>query len=279
MGKYYLLLVSGISILCFLTQITALQAQTPIKVKSQKLEVKNRELGVRSQESGAIFLPQPPQFSFPTPQVWQLSDVQPDDWASRALQSLIWRYGIITGYPNGKFLGDRTLSRYEFAAALGSVLRQLERSLSHGQVQVTEDDLAAIARLQQEYTAELANLQSRLDSLEARSAELQSNEFSTTTKLTGRVILAINGGGFGGSSLLDPTGTEIANDNPVVTLLYQTELDFDTSFSGTDLLKIRLDTGSNGSRDNTAGVLEPNFGSGLDFSLRPSRSRIRAALL
>ena len=272
MGKYYLLLVSGISILCFLAQITAIQAQTLIKVKSQKLEVKNRESGVRSQKSGAIFLPQPPQFSFPTPQVSQLSDVQPDDWASRALQSLIWRYGIITGYPNGKFLGDRTLSRAEFAAALSSVLRQLERSLSHGQVRVTKDDLAVITRLQQEYTAELANLQGRLDSLEARNAELQSNEFSTTTKLTGRVIFAINGGGFGGSSLLDPTGREIANNNPVVTLLYQTELDFDTSFSGTDLLKIRLDTGSNGSRDNAAGVLEPNFGSGLDFSVRPSRT-------
>jgi porin len=255
MGKYYPLLVSGIGILCCLAQITPLHAQTFIKVKSQKSEVKSHS-----------------EFRLPTPQVSQLSDVQPEDWASRALQSLVERYGIIAGDPNGKFLGDRALSRDEFAAALSVVLSQLERSLSHRQVQVTEDDLTAITRLQQEYAVELANLRGRLDLLEARNAKLQSDEFSTTAKLAGRVIFAVNGGGFGGGSLLDPIGTEIANNNPVTTLLYQTQLDFDTSFSGTDLLKIRLDTGSNGSRDNAAGVLEPNFGSGLDFSVRPSRN-------
>lgn len=244
MGKYYPLLTSGISILCFLAQISPIQAQTSTT-----------------------------NYQLPTPQVSQLTDVQPDDWASRALQSLIWRYGIVAGYPNGKFLGNRALSRYEFAAALSEVVQQLERSLSSPRTQVTEDDLLTLQRLQQEYGVELIDLRSRLDSLEARSAALQENEFSTTTKLAGQVIFAINGGGFSGDSLRDPTGTEIANNNPVTTLLYQTQLDFDTSFSGTDLLKIRLDTGSNGSRDNTAGVLEPNFGSGLDFALRPSRNR------
>ena len=57
--------------------------------------------------------------------------MQPDDWASRALQSLIWRYGIVTGYPNGKFLGNRALSRYEFAAALSAVVRQLEGAIAN----------------------------------------------------------------------------------------------------------------------------------------------------
>jgi len=267
MGKYYPLLVSGIGILCFLAQITPAVAQT---IGSRDERAKG-EKAIQNPKSKIQNLPTPDFRLLSTPLVSQLSDVQPDDWASQALQSLIWRYGIVAGYPNGKFLGDRTLSRYEFAAALSAVLRQLERSLSSTRTQVTEDDLATLQRLQQEYTAELADVQGRLDSLEARNAELQSNEFSTTTKLTGRVIVAINGGGFSGDSLIDPTGTEIANNNPVTTLFYQTQLDFDTSFSGTDLLKIRLDTGSNGSRDNAAGVLEPNFGSGLDFSVRPSR--------
>ena len=262
MGKYYPLLVSGIGILCFLAQITPAVAQTSIKVKSQKLKVKsNSELRLPTPDS-----------RLSTPQVSQLSDVQPDDWASKALQSLIWRYGIIAGYPNGQFLGDRALSRYEFAVALSAVLGQLERSLSSTQTQVTDDDLLTLQRLQQEYNVELTDLQSRLDSLETRSATLQASDFSTTTKLTGQAIFAVNGGGFGGDSLRDPVGTEIAKNNPISTLFYQTQLDFNTSFSGTDLLKIRLDTGSNGSRDNTAGALEPNFGSGLDFSVRPSRN-------
>jgi porin len=46
-------------------------------------------------------------------------------------------------------------------------------------------------------------------------------------------------------------------------------LDLDTSFRGTDLLKIRLDIGSNGSNDNAAGFLEPALGSVLDFSAKP----------
>jgi len=264
MGKYYPLLASGIGILCFLAQITPAVAQTSIKVKSDS-EFRSllKRRGIPNSEFRIL----------PTPQVSQLADVQSDDWASRALQFLVWRYGIVAGYPNGKFLGNRALSRYEFAAALSAVLQQLERAIANGKPgQFTQDDLATLEKLQQEYAVELENLQSRLDSLEARSTALQANEFSTTTKLAGQVIFAINGGGFGGDSLRDPTGTEIANNNPVTTLFYQTQLNFDTSFSGTDLLKIRLDTGTNGSRDRTAGVLEPNFGSGLDFSVRLSRN-------
>ncbi len=37
--------------------------------------------------------------------VWQLSDVNPRDWAFQALQSLLERYGVITGYPDGTFKG------------------------------------------------------------------------------------------------------------------------------------------------------------------------------
>lgn len=39
--------------------------------------------------------------------VTQLSDVQPTDWAFQALQSLVERYGVITGYPDGTFRGNR----------------------------------------------------------------------------------------------------------------------------------------------------------------------------
>jgi len=44
--------------------------------------------------------------------------------------------------------------------------------------------------LQEEFAAELATLRGRVDTLEARSAELEANQFSTT-KLTGEVIAAV----------------------------------------------------------------------------------------
>jgi len=37
--------------------------------------------------------------------------------------------------------------------------------------------------MQEEFAAELATLRGRVDTLEARSAELEANQFSTTTKL------------------------------------------------------------------------------------------------
>ncbi|HBY76531.1 MAG TPA: hypothetical protein DEG47_05870, partial [Cyanobacteria bacterium UBA11148] len=57
--------------------------------------------------------------------VSQLRDVQPGDWAYQALRSLIERYGIIAGYPNGTFRGNQSITRYEFAAALFNVLEQI----------------------------------------------------------------------------------------------------------------------------------------------------------
>ncbi len=54
--------------------------------------------------------------------VSQLSDVQPTDWAFQALQSLVERYGVIAGYPDGTYRGNRAMTRYEFAAGLNAAL-------------------------------------------------------------------------------------------------------------------------------------------------------------
>ncbi|MFO5528716.1 MAG: iron uptake porin, partial [Cuspidothrix sp.] len=62
--------------------------------------------------------------------VSQLSDVQPNDWAFQALQSLVERYGCIAGYPNGTFRGNRALSRYEFAAGLNACLDRVNELIA-----------------------------------------------------------------------------------------------------------------------------------------------------
>ncbi len=206
--------------------------------------------------------------------VSQLTDVQPSDWAFEALRSLVERYGAIAGYPDGTFRGNRAMTRYEFAAALNAALDRINELLgtSSGD-RVSRDDLATLQRLQQEFATELATLRGRVDGLEARTAELEATQFSTTTKLTGQVIFAVNGGGFDGDRIISPTGQEIANDDPNITTLFRASIDFDSSFFGTDVLKIRMDTGSDAGSDNAAGFLEPNFGSVLDFSVKPPRDR------
>lgn len=201
--------------------------------------------------------------------VSQLSDVQPTDWAFQALQSLVERYGVIAGYPDRTYRGNRAMTRYEFAAGLNAALNLVNELIAAGLPdQVSREDLATLQRLQKEFTAELASLRGRVDNLEARSAELEVNQFSTTTKLLGQTIFAVNVGGFSGDRIVEPTDAELTDEQPSATFLYRASLDFNTSFSGTDLLKIRLDGVSGRGDDNAAGVLEPNFGSVLEYTVR-----------
>jgi hypothetical protein len=85
--------------------------------------------------------------------------------------------------------------------------------------------------------------------------------------------MAVNAGGFSGDRIIAPRGAVVARAQPNPTSLYRASFDLDTSFNGTDLLKIRLVAGSDGIADNTGGRLEPNLGSTLDFSI-PGRDQI-----
>ncbi|WP_242045509.1 MULTISPECIES: iron uptake porin [unclassified Calothrix] len=126
--------------------------------------------------------------------VSQLKDVQPTDWAFGALQSLVERYGCIAGYPNSTYRGDRALTRYEFAAGLNACLDRVNELIATATTDaVTREELDKIQKLQSEFAPELANLRGRVDNLEARTAELEANKFSPTSKLSGIVISGVQG--------------------------------------------------------------------------------------
>lgn len=164
--------------------------------------------------------------------VSELSDVRPTDWAFTALQRLVEQYQCIEGYPNRTFRGNQAMTRYEFAAGLNACLdRILEIVGTNG---LSSEDLEAIRQLQQQFQAELAQLRGRVDALEADVAELEANQFSTTTKLRGQVDSHI-------VVPFDPLAGE-AN----TTFVNRARLNFDTSFTGEDRLRIRLQAGNNG---------------------------------
>ncbi|BAZ70083.1 MAG: iron uptake porin [Pelatocladus maniniholoensis HA4357-MV3] len=164
--------------------------------------------------------------------VSQFSDVQPTDWAFQALQSLVERYGCIAGYPNGTYRGNRPMTRYEFAAGLNACLDRVNELIATATADlVTKEDLATLQRLQEEFSAELATLRGRVDALEARTAELEANQFSTTTKLVGEAIFA----------LTDSFGD---NDNNNTVFQDRVRLDLQTSFTGRDILHTRLAAGN-----------------------------------
>jgi hypothetical protein len=105
----------------------------------------------------------------------QFSDVYPTDWAYQALANLIERYGCVAGYPNGTFGGNRAMSRYEAAALLNACLDRV--------TEMTDE----VKRLVKAFEKELAIVKARVDGLEAKVGELSATQFSTTTKLKGKV--------------------------------------------------------------------------------------------
>jgi hypothetical protein len=184
----------------------------------------------------------------------QLSDVEPTDWAFQALQSLVERYGVIAGYPDGTYRGDRALTRFEFAAGLNAALDRVNELIAAGLADaVTREDLATLQRLQEEFAAELATLRGRVDALEARTAELEANQFSTTTVLRGRTIFSVQdifgGGGEGVFAGFDaagnPTRQDFIDEDETNTVFQsRVRLNFDTSFTGEDRLRARLQWGN-----------------------------------
>lgn len=166
--------------------------------------------------------------------VSQFSDVQPTDWAFQALQSLVERYGCIAGYPNGTFRGNRAMTRYEFAAGLNACLDRVNELIATATADlVRKEDLATLQRLQEEFSAELATLRGRVDALEARTAELEANQFSTTTKLVGEAIFALS----------DAFGDR-ADDRNNTVFQNRVRLDLQSSFTGRDVLHTRLSAGN-----------------------------------
>src|ERR1700722_20348185 len=55
------------------------------------------------------------------------SDVPANHWAYQYIQSLA-ADGIIDGYPDGKFKGDRPLTRYEMAVVIARVIAKLQEN-------------------------------------------------------------------------------------------------------------------------------------------------------
>ena len=171
----------------------------------------------------------------------QLRDVSPTDWAYEALRSLVDRYGCIAGFPNQTYRGSQALTRYEFAAGLNSCLNQIERLIASSEA-VSQEDLDTINRLTQEFEAELATLGGRVDELESRTALLEDNQFSTTTKLAGEVIFGL--GGVASGSNDDGIAGNDDDIDRVTVFGNRTRLELETSFSGEDLLFTRLSTGN-----------------------------------
>lgn len=168
--------------------------------------------------------------------VSELQDIAPSDWAYESLRSLVEQYGCIAGYPERAFKGDRALSRWEFAAGLNACMNAVERLLQEN-IAVLREDIDKIKRLAREFRIELDGMGVRVENLESRVSFIEGHQFSTTTKLNGETYIAWSGV-WGSEAANEKPGTPITDGQ--IGVNYQTRLNFDTSFSGQDLLRVRL---------------------------------------
>ncbi len=187
--------------------------------------------------------------------VKELQDVRPEDWAYTAVQSLADRYGCLLAYPNRTFQGNNTLTRYEFAATVNTCLETIRTTITGSGQTLSPTDLETIGDLQQKYSAELATLRTQTQNLEARTSEIKAHSFSTTTRLNGEIIFALTDA-FGTESK-DATAT---GSDSGTTLNYRVRLHFDTSFTGNDLLRTRLQMRQTSPPNTGTAMSNFNFG-------------------
>ncbi len=140
---------------------------------------------------------------------------------------------------------------------------------------VSQQDLDRLKGLIQSFASELQGVDSRLQAIETTTKKIQDQSFSSTTKLVGEVIIGINGYGGAEKAAVPAVGTTPAVPARAATgnvLTDRVRLNFDTSFTGKDRLRTRLQsrnniafsgavTGTNmtrlgfdGSEDNNTGV-------------------------
>jgi hypothetical protein len=116
-----------------------------------------------------------PAFSQP------FADVPTDHWAFDAIAELAAK-GLVEGYPDGTFKGDRAMTRYEMAMVVARILARVEAikipppppPVKIPPPEVTRADIQTLQRLINEFRAELAALGVRVTAVEEELAALRA---------------------------------------------------------------------------------------------------------
>lgn len=90
-------------------------------------------------------------------------DVPLNHWAYDAVQSLAAK-GIVIGYPDGTFGGNRAMTRYEFSMAVARALAYVEQRIDEAGF-ASQEDIAMLEKLVQEFADELRLLGVTVDDL------------------------------------------------------------------------------------------------------------------
>lgn len=145
-------------------------------------------------------------------------DLERTHWAAEAISQLVDKYGVMSGYPDKKFRGQRTLTRYEMAAALYQVMKYIDEQVASHQGQTidtskfaTKEDLKQLAALQMEFKKELDMLKEGHMDLAKRVDMLERVKVHGMVEVRYRDRVSVTDGTQDSSPLFAPGNSSAAN--------------------------------------------------------------------
>jgi Carbohydrate-selective porin, OprB family len=128
---------------------------------------------------------------------------------------------------------DQAITRSDFANNIAVCLTSIEVKLAQNPSAVSTDDLAQLKALTSQFMDEVSYLGNRVETLEKKVTGMQkASSFSTTTKLAGEVIVGLTT-----NSSQTRTGDTNGGNTQFAN---RVRLNFDTTFTGKDRLRTRL---------------------------------------
>jgi hypothetical protein len=116
------------------------------------------------------------------------SDVPENSWAYDAVRQLA-AAGLVTGYPDNTFKGNRPMTRYEMAVLVNRAVNAIQSKIAGGS-QVKQSDLDAIKKLVDAFRPELNQVQAQLRALQQAQTALKTQ--ADATKAEADAVKAAN---------------------------------------------------------------------------------------
>ena len=136
-----------------------------------------------------------------TAQGGPLADVPAGHWAYDAVSQLV-KDGLIVGYPDGQFKGNRPMTRYEAAVLTYRAVDQIEAQITAGKA-VNQADIDTVRKLMAAFAHELTAVEADVAALQSKVGA-QSKQLSDLKSEADATQLRVNQGKLGFQLLVRP---------------------------------------------------------------------------
>lgn len=114
-------------------------------------------------------------------------DVPATSWAYEAIRQLA-ADGYLTGYPDGTFKGNSSMSRYEVSYLINKIVNAMKDQIAAGKTP-PPDDIGLINKLAASVSSDLKDVSARVDTVVQKQAALKSEADASRDTLRGMQIL------------------------------------------------------------------------------------------